>query len=51
VVFIGRDMDRDAIGNAFDACCLSVVEQSLGDSAWRDDAHVLPLSVEEHESV
>ncbi|VVD87966.1 GTP-binding protein [Pandoraea soli] len=43
VVFIGRGMDRDAIEKAFDACCLSTVERSLGDAAWRDDAQVLPL--------
>ncbi|QBC30353.1 GTP-binding protein [Pandoraea sp. XY-2] len=46
VVFIGRHMDRDAIEKAFDACCLSTVECSLGDSAWRDAEHALPLSME-----
>ncbi|WP_374619178.1 GTP-binding protein [Pandoraea sp.] len=46
VVFIGRDMDRDAIEKAFDACRLSVVELSLGDGAWRDTEHALPIQME-----
>ena len=46
VVFIGRDMDRDAIETAFDACRLSEVELSLGDAAWRDTEHALPLQME-----
>ncbi|EON11118.1 GTP-binding protein [Pandoraea sp. SD6-2] len=46
VVFIGRDMDRDAVERAFHACCLSAVELSQGDRAWRDAEHALPIEME-----
>ncbi|UVA79874.1 GTP-binding protein [Pandoraea commovens] len=45
VVFIGRDLDRDAIEKAFRDCRLSAVELSQGDKAWRDDEHALPLEM------
>ncbi|MCE4060996.1 GTP-binding protein [Pandoraea sputorum] len=45
VVFIGRDLDRDAIEKAFRDCRLSTVELSQGDKAWRDDEHALPLEM------
>ncbi|BET12830.1 GTP-binding protein [Pandoraea sputorum] len=45
VVFIGRDLDRDAIERAFRDCRLSAVELSQGDKAWRDDEHALPLEM------
>ncbi|VVD74023.1 GTP-binding protein [Pandoraea anhela] len=47
VVFIGRDLDRDAIEKAFQACRLSVVELAQGDAAWRDADHALPLEMAE----
>ncbi|VVD67113.1 GTP-binding protein [Pandoraea terrigena] len=50
VVFIGRDMDRDAIEKAFGACCLSAVELALGDSVWRDAEHALPLTMEDEDA-
>ncbi|VVE60158.1 cobalamin synthesis protein P47K [Pandoraea anapnoica] len=45
VVFIGRDLDRDAIEKAFRDCRLSAVELAQGDKAWRDDEHALPLEM------
>ncbi|VVE80997.1 GTP-binding protein [Pandoraea sputorum] len=45
VVFIGRDLDREAIEKAFRDCRLSAVELSQGDKAWRDDEHALPLEM------
>ncbi|MYM83423.1 GTP-binding protein [Duganella sp. FT50W] len=42
VVFIGRDMDRDAIEEAFAYCVLTDGEQAAGEAAWRGFADPFP---------